>query len=333
MKFFLTNSPAFYKISLFNEINKREKIFVFFLSSNGKTRNSDFFDEKIEFDYKVLSESFVKKIFALWKNLISDDYSELIIDGWDRKEYWFAAFFSKRQKNSVIVESGIFESKATGIKAFFKRVFLSRIKTAYPSGINHKELLEALKFKGEIKIQGGVGLIRLQPQPEFKERHVVRNFLYVGRLIDVKNLELLIKVFNELPLLRLNIIGFGELENELKSIANKNVQFLGAVKNKDLPKYYQSNDVFILPSKSEPWGLVVEEAMNNGMPVILGDMVGCKDDLVSDETGLIFEHSNKDSLETAIKKICDVDFYNSLRLGVSKMDFAARMKNQVDVFI
>lgn len=204
---------------------------------------------------------------------------------------------------------------------------------AYQSGISQKKLIETLGFRGKIFIQGGVGLFFVQSQPEYEERHDVKNFIFVGRLVEQKNLPLLIDVFNEFPDFNLNIVGFGELENKLKNMARSNVHFLGAVDNKALPKIYQQNDVFILPSKSEPWGLVVEEALNNGLPVIVSDNVGCKDDLVTEKTGLVFQSGSKVSLSQAVKKITDIQFYNSLRKNISNLDFKKRMKNQVDVFL
>ena len=136
-----------------------------------------------------------------------------------------------------------------------------------------------------------------------------------------------------MPNLHLDIIGFGPLEEELKSIANKNITFLGAVNNKDLAKYYQNADVFILPSKSEVWGLVVEEALNNGTPVIVSDKVGCHYDLVTASTGLVFKSENLESLQEQISKICSINFYNNLRKGISQLDFIERAQNQVKAFV
>ena len=136
-----------------------------------------------------------------------------------------------------------------------------------------------------------------------------------------------------MPNLHLDIIGFGPLEEELKSIANKNITFLGAVNNKDLAKYYQNADVFILPSKSEVWGLVVEEALNNGTPVIVSDKVGCYYDLVTASTGLVFKSENLESLQEQISKICSINFYNNLRRGISQLDFFKRAQNQVKAFV
>jgi glycosyltransferase involved in cell wall biosynthesis len=332
-KIFLTNLPSFYKIKLFNEINNKIKIFVIFTDENEKTRNNDFYNGQIDFDYIILNGCDREKTKAICQIIKKTSYNQLVIDGWDTKLYWTAAFCSKKSKNACIIESSIYESQTKGIKGFIKKIFLSRISKAYPSGLPHKALLEALSFRGEIHIQGGVGLINLQPQSKYTQRSEVKNFLFVGRLVGEKNLPLLISAFNELSDLTLNIIGFGELETELKNLVKSdNIHFLGAVDNKKLPSFYQQNDVFVLPSKSETWGIVIDEALNNGMPVIVSSHVGCKEDLVTDKTGIVFESNNKESLKNAILKITQIEYYNSLRLSISKMDWQARQSQQVNVF-
>lgn len=83
----------------------------------------------------------------------------------------------------------------------------------------------------------GVGVFNYVEQPPFEPRSAVRRFLYVGRLTEVKNLPFLINAFKNRLDLTLNIVGFGELEEYLKSIAGDNVNFLGAVDNKNYHKF------------------------------------------------------------------------------------------------
>ncbi len=335
MKIFITNVPSFYKINLFNRINEKEKVFVIFTSKTENGRNDDFYKGVMQFEYQFLEGNFLTKylkLFRILKEYTKSD-PELIIDGWDTKENWFVAFMFCKRQNGLIVESSYYESCYTGFKGVAKRLFLSRISTTFPCGIAQKELLLRLKFKGEIKTTGSVGIMGRSPQPAYSERKSVSRFLYVGRIVEVKNLELLISVFNDLPDLHLDIVGFGVLENYLKSIAKSNISFLGAIDNSDLGKYYQNSDVFVLPSKSETWGLVVEEALNNGCPVIVSDRVGCKDDLVTEETGLVFKSGDKEDLKKVIKQITDIAFYNKLRLGVSKLDFETREREQIEAYL
>ena len=191
-----------------------------------------------------------------------------------------------------------------------------------------------MNFKGKIIKTKGVGIFNISPQPPFEKRSSVVNFLYVGRLSKEKNLERLIKVFGEFPELILHIIGFGPDEIYLKSISSENIKFIGAVKNTELYKFYQYCDVFILPSVIEPWGLVVEEALNNGMPVIISNKVGCGDEIVKDgNNGLIFRVDDESDMKRSILKIRNLDIYNNFRKNISEMNFEEIVKSQIDTYI
>ena len=150
---------------------------------------------------------------------------------------------------------------------------------------------------------------------------------------DVLN-TFLIEVFNKLPRYILNIIGYGPQGEYLKSIANKNVIFHGSINNEELPKLFSDNEVLILPSISEPWGLVVEEAFNNGLPVIVSNRVGCAKEIVKHkENGLIFDIHKKDDLYNTIIMITDVSLYNKMRLNISKMDFEKVSSKHIELFV
>ena len=128
-------------------------------------------------------------------------------------------------------------------------------------------------------------------------------------------------------------MGYGPQELLLKSIAKQNINFHGAIPNIELFKQYQQNDVFVLPSSSETWGLVVEEALNNGLPVIVSDKVGCAEEIVDESNGIVFRLSENDSLNNAILKIQDIEYYNSLKFNISKMDFEKIAQTQIDCYL
>lgn len=333
MKIFLTNIPAFYKIRLYNEISKRERILVIFDGINEEYRNEDFFNGEMVFPYVFLKGNTWQKVSQLFGVLRNNRYDEFIIGGWENVVSLVAPFISKRIKNSCIIESSVYESTWTGLKGRIKKVYMHRISKVYASGSSQASLARNLGYMGEIKLTGGCGLLNYVTQPKYEERESVTNFIFVGRLVEVKNLKLLVNVFNALPDLHLDIVGFGEQEQELKEISKDNIRIVGAVDNKKLPHYYQKADVFILPSKSETWGLVVEEALNNGCPVIVSNRVGCRESIVTRNVGVVFEYDKPDSLKEAIDKIRKKDYYNTLRRHISELDFSARAKKQVEVYL
>lgn len=329
---FVTTIPAFYKVNLFNRIADRKKILVLYTGSNTGKRSNDFLQETVAFDHQFLDGG-VKSISQVMRVLVANRYSKVVISGWDNVASYVIAFLSRKKRNSCIVESSIYESATKGWKAFPKKILLKRMSTVLASGEAQAELVSSLGFKGEVVKFGGCGILNYVEQPSYEPRSEIRDFLYVGQLIDVKNVSLLVKYFNRHPEKHLTIIGTGVLREVLEKEAGCNIKFLGAINNMELPEYYRKADVFVLPSKSEPWGLVVEEALNNGTPVIVSDRVGCATSLVvPNGTGLVFKNDDLESFDKCVDEITNIECYNLLRLNVSKLNFAQRAEYQVECF-
>jgi glycosyltransferase involved in cell wall biosynthesis len=135
--------------------------------------------------------------------------------------------------------------------------------------------------------------------------------LYVGRLEPHKGIEDLLAAFTtltgKLPNARLLIAGDGSLRDRTIAAANEipAIRYLGRLANKKLWEAYNIADVFVLPSRFEPWGLVVNEAMAAGLPVIVTDRVGCGPDLVRHGvTGLVVPAASVTALTTALETMC-----------------------------
>jgi glycosyltransferase involved in cell wall biosynthesis len=136
------------------------------------------------------------------------------------------------------------------------------------------------------------------------------NFIFVGRIIEVKNIPILIKAFqyikSSIPEAKdwgLIILGNGTLDDQIgREIANgsQDIYKFDAVDWQTVPKYFSKADCLVLPSKSEPWGLVVNEAMICRLGVIVSDSCGCKDDLVAGN-GFVFESGNQNQLQECMK--------------------------------
>ncbi len=173
----------------------------------------------------------------------------------------------------------------------------------------------------------------LPSKETIKEKHGLtgkRTYLFVGRLEEVKNVALLIDAFAEIKKqkkeIALFIVGDGTLRQSLEDKAAKlrltDVHFAGYQAFPALIEYYKAADVFVLPSQFEPWGLVVNEAMICGLPIILSSQVGCRADLLAnDENGFLFESGNKDALVSVMSKTLQS---NLTKMGASS---ANKMKS------
>lgn len=336
---FLTGSPSFYKINLFNKIGKEIKVKVIFCGydSNAVNINSNSL-QAANFEYEFLYNGDITKrnklltFIRLLKIINKTDYRYIIREGWYIPEYIISSFISKKNKNATVCESTIAESSINGIKGLIKKLIVNRSSIALPSGVEHKELFLKLGYKGEILLTHGVGIINKKGiRPINYNRNKPLRYLYVGRLTKCKNLNLLIETFNENGKY-LTIAGNGEEGAYLKSISNNNINFTGYIDNELLGKIFKEHDVLILASLRDTWGIVVEEAIYHGLPVIVSDQVGCKTEMVTrPKTGVIFENNNKESLKFAISDM--EDSYDIYKQDVKSYDIDNKDKQQVEAYI
>lgn len=98
------------------------------------------------------------------------------------------------------------------------------------------------------------------------------------------------------------------LEEEAKTLGLARVVFVGFVNQSELPAYYAIADVFVLPSENEAWGLVINEVMSCGVPVVTTRETGASVDLVRDgETGYSYQTGDVTALADALAKVITDD--------------------------
>ena len=129
------------------------------------------------------------------------------------------------------------------------------------------------------------------------------------------------------------IVGDGEERERLEKEAEgqEGVRFLGFKNQTELPAYFALCDVFVLPSMHEPWGLVVNEAMNAARAVIVSDDVGCQADLVEDGVnGRVFPARDIDALTQALEDVLSTDG-RARTMGQAGLDRIRRHSFEEDV--
>ncbi|MGA8274462.1 MAG: glycosyltransferase family 4 protein, partial [Candidatus Sulfotelmatobacter sp.] len=139
-----------------------------------------------------------------------------------------------------------------------------------------------------------------------------RYFLYVGRMVKEKGIFDLLDAYGQLePDLRSKVglvfVGDGPDLRQLVQRAAKTpgtIQFPGFVHREQLPEIYALADGSILPTHSDPWGLVVNEAMACNLPVIVTSVAGCALDLVTNDwNGFIVSPCNIGQLAAAMESL------------------------------
>jgi len=136
--------------------------------------------------------------------------------------------------------------------------------------------------------------------------------LYVGKLVSRKGIETLVDACAQIRQpMQIVLAGDGPARSEIEArAADRGVQMtvLGFLNQTALSRSYSAADVLVLPSLEEPWGLVVNEAMASGLPVIASSRVGARLDLVHPGvTGEVFPAGDVDALRQALDRLLQSD--------------------------
>jgi glycosyltransferase involved in cell wall biosynthesis len=161
-------------------------------------------------------------------------------------------------------------------------------------------------------------------------------YVFVGRLTVDKGVTDLLEAYHKVaqatPTDRtaLLVAGRGPLEPEVRRYAagRGDCRYVGAVPYERLGAVYETADAVVVPSRTEPWGLVVNEALGLGIPVVTTDRVGAADDLCTDENGSRCRSGDPEQLAAAM-----LAEYQRGRRRVPRLrppyDVAAAMAEQV----
>ncbi|WP_302545287.1 glycosyltransferase [Coprobacter fastidiosus] len=204
---------------------------------------------------------------------------------WTCPTHFTAEIAKKQNKPCVIAPHGMLYPQALQVSAWkkkivstvFQRKDLETASCLQATCMAELEHIRAFGLNNPVAVIPN-GLVIDDSLEIRKTSNSVRRFAFVGRLNRIKNVDLLLSAWSKLGDKTRNcellIIGDGDAayrkELEEFATANKlnNVRFLGFITGKDLQNLIHSIDFQILPSKSENFGMVVPEALIQGVPVI-----------------------------------------------------------------
>jgi len=138
-------------------------------------------------------------------------------------------------------------------------------------------------------------------RPREKSNHEPNMWISVGALVRGKGFKELLEAWSHqgpefLSSNRLLIVGEGPEEKPLREMAKQarlsSVEFSGHRSPEELVDLYAESDVFVFPTLRDIWGLVVNEAMASGLPIICSKYAGCSSDLIRGTNGAIFDPKN-----------------------------------------
>lgn len=252
--------------------------------------------------------------FQELQQLVSSIQPNVIIcSGWIDKDYLkITKSYFKKIPTIMTCDTqwrGDFKQRLASI---ISRFTLMRIFShAWVPGEIQKKYVRQLGFKSN-KIAKGFYSCDLehfnqiyQNQKENKERQFPKRFLYVGRYYDFKGIKELWQAFIELQNENPNdwelwCLGIGDIE----PVQHPKIKHFGFVQPKDLANYTSQTGIFILPSRYEPWGVVVHEFAASGFPLLLSNKIGAREQFLKiNENGFEFAANNVSDIKQTLKKM------------------------------
>lgn len=332
---------AHYKAIIFNELqkiitqNKTDSLLVVQIAAVEKSRvNLGDLDHSIhQYTYKLLHEGTLEEV-SLWNRIsgifkaIKQFKPDIVnLTGYYDIASWTILCYCKVKGIKTILsnESTANDHARNGIKESIKTLIIKQFDGYFNFGTLSENYILSLGIRAKKMLvkrncvdNKALKQIYLNDLPQRIQKQQVlkmapKNFIFVGRLIDYKNLFQFLEAFNLAQIKSPNdywgviILGNGELKQGLQQfVLEKKIQhinFQPGVSWQKVPQYLALSDVLVLPSYSEPWGLVVNEAMACGMPVIVSDKCGCAIDLVkNNENGFTFSPDNPEQLSNLLLK-------------------------------
>ena len=256
---------------------------------------------------------------GLLKQLKNEQYDAVLIYRWSVWSHFYLMQVLGQQIKLFFRGDSTLLNKNKSIVGFFTNMLLQfiyrKVQAAFAVGVHNKcYLLKCgLQEKQIIDAPHAVDNNRFtaneyaMEQKALEERRLMRIeddavvFHYAGKFYGLKQLDVLINAFQQLQgaHYRLLLTGNGEDEMKLRALASTDKRIvLQSFKNQsEMPWVYRMGDVFVLPSKSETWGLGVNEAMACGRPAIVSNQCGCAPDLIIEgKTGYVFKTGNESDL-------------------------------------
>lgn len=292
-------------------------------------------DEGIhQYEYEVLFRKsleeihFLEKTTALIAAIHAYQPNVLNLTGYYDPALWLVLLYAKSRGIRVVLsnESTAQDHARKSLKERLKSVFIKNCDGFFCFGSKAAQYMIDLGAKSEQILVKNAAVVdnnyilnvyqKALPNVAITKQKLSLpryNFIFVGRLVSVKNLPFLLKCFRQVfenePDWGLILLGNGELKSSLEQqVINEsigNVNFIEGVSWHEVPAYLALADVLVLPSTSETWGLVVNEAQVCGLPVVVSDQCGCAEDLVSStNTGFVFESGNEEALMEIFSYIC-----------------------------
>ena len=327
----ITNIPSPYRVDFFNEIGKECDVVVVFEKNRSQQRANSWHDYRfINFVGIFLKD--VDRLFSLnnpfkiLKYLKKNSYDYIIVTNYSTLMGIIAIEYMRLRKIRYIIEGdGGFPKKGGGIKEKTKSYLLKGADRYFSTGVIHdqyyirygadsKRILR-YPFTSVFKNDVLERTLKEIDKDEIKAKYGIQGkkvVIAVGQFIYRKGFDILIKASKEIQAdTAIYIVGgkpTADYINLAKTNNINNIYFIEHLDKETLKQYYRASDLFVLPTRNDIWGLVINEAMANALPIITTDKCIAGIELVEDEgNGFIVPAENIGELSRRVNMVLDDD--------------------------
>ncbi len=288
---FITNLASPYRVRFFDELGKTAEVTVVYTdrAEDHKDREKAWFEGSHGNFQEVQLKKQKAKVCFDAIGYIKQPFDDIILCGYSTTTFMLAIAYMKAKKIPFCLEAdGGLVRAESGLKFKFKRSLVSAATTWLSSGREttqffcHYGAKEEQVYEYPFSSLAASDILADAPSEEEKaalrrelgvaEPHMV---LSVGQFIPRKGFDILMEAAKSLPKdVGIYIVGGEPTEDYLrmrKEWGLSQVHFVGFQKKEELSRYYRAADLFCLPTREDIWGLVINEAMAYGLPVITTD--------------------------------------------------------------
>lgn len=320
------NMASPYRLPIFEELARHVDLTVLFCTRNVASREWQPDLEQFEFDYHILNNVSVGAFIlnpSLHRQLARIEF-DLCLIGVDRKNLQATLTvltYCRRRLIPVVMWAEHIEPETGfGDPPFYKRIkrrfsntFQQWIFSKAAAFVAYSEMTKAYLERRGVESQDIYVGGQVMPEvciPQTKngtEESDEFVFLYLGYLRKAKGIHHLIRAFTQADIDNaiLRVAGSGPYKQQLKELAagRDRIEFVGHVQGTEKARCYESADVLVLPTLRDTWGLVVNEAISFGLPVIVTEAAGSKQLVRDAGVGLIVEPGDEHGLSSALEEM------------------------------
>lgn len=339
---YLSNVPAPYTVDFYNELGKYVDLTVLFERETATNRNAEWFTGKVRYFRQI----FLKGIKSKTENAfcpsvtkyLQDKNTVYIVGDYSSPTGMLAILYLKYRRVPFMIhaDGGAIKNEAT-IKKKIKQFFLSSGSAFFSPG---KQTDDYFLYYGRKDVpiyrypftsirEADVCQSVLTREDKLKKRQKIGLYdeslvaLFVGSISHGKGIDILIKAANMVVnTCTIHVVGgmpTKEIQEQIDREHTYNVIFHEFVKPNEVFEYMRCADMFVLPTRHDVWGLVINEAMSQGLPVITTDQCVAGVEMIKDGlNGFVIPSEDPNALAERINYF--VNFPEEMyRMGIQSL--------------